>query len=83
MGMTPFTDPTPLAELTDEQWKQLGFNRRDDCWKQRSTHYIVWRWDNGIIQLSSLSGHSPVRLRLVEPTVCRLRALLYALGGET
>ena len=83
MGMTPFTDPTLLAELTDEQKRELGLRCLGYVWSRLWDHGS-WLSEVKVYPTGKVlvgNGHWTIPVNV--PTLGRLQALLYALGGET
>lgn len=75
-----FNDPTPLSDLTDEQWQGLGFEWRYgllcDFWRWGSAEsdWLQWCRDRGL----ALKGQAFKNVK----TLGQLRALMFAIGGE-
>lgn len=75
-----FAEPTPLADLTDEQWEELGFERRYGLfcnfwqWSSAESDWLHWCRDHGLVINAK-------EARNVQ-TLVQLRALMFAIGGE-
>lgn len=80
LELCDFKDPTPLSELTDEQWEELGFDRRDDCWWKAATpRASVTKWD---AHKCVFLGNYRTNVKLPNiTTLGQLRQLIAALGG--
>lgn len=76
-----FTDPTPLSELTDEQWREINAERKSTGWSVPvGENVIAYMLSANRLAIHWGFERTPL---MFNPTLGQLRALMFALGGGT
>lgn len=74
------TDPTPLSELTDEQWRGINAERKGSGWSVPVGENVI-AYMLAADRLAIHWGYERTPL-MFKPTLGQLRALMFALGGR-